>query len=323
METDQLNENDQLYLIEPSWNEKKNSFKKLISNLVLYNRINLIEYLINNFYTLNLSKFGFERLEQYINYYTGLYGNRTLIDGKIAVNYDIIASGAAETARYEILDLFKFSQSTVNYIATGAAKGGHLNIVIKALNLGASNINLVAYYAAKYGHVHILKYALENGAIDIKEIAVGAAKGGYLNIVEELYRIKNFDLNSIVTAAVKKNKLNILIWAVSMGVKINSKNLKAAVEYGYIDIFKYIVENSYSLDLMEAIEIAARYDELEMFKYIIKHTDISIEELKQIAKKYKSKKIVKYLNNYCSLLGKRKRECSEEFFIETKNPRFV
>jgi len=45
-----------------------------------------------------------------------------------------------------------------NHIAYGAARGGHIDIVIETIRRGANNYDWMLECATRYGHMDIVKY---------------------------------------------------------------------------------------------------------------------------------------------------------------------
>ena len=67
---------------------------------------------------------------------------------------------------------------------TSAASGGHLDIVLLMLELGATNYNHSMIAAAHRGHIEIVRQMLAQGADDYNSAMTEAASQGHQNIVE-------------------------------------------------------------------------------------------------------------------------------------------
>lgn len=313
-----------LSLIEPKWNENKKSFKTLISFLIKFDKITLLEFLINNFYSLGLSKFGFEGLEYYISYFAGMYGKSQLILDKIAINLDAFMIGVAKSGNFDLAkDLYFQYPYLINEFAIGAAKGNNTQMINYALQHGANNLDEIAYYVAKNKNFNELIYLISIGAINIKKIIIGAIKGGNISIITYLYKRGSIDIDYIATNAVKYNKLNVLVWAIENGATNYCSYLKIATERGHITIFRYLIEN-YSecqIYIQNFADIAIISGNLHILKYIANTNNIDVRKLLELSKKYKHKKIIDYIekNLNTQLIGKKRyREYEQEIFRESK-----
>jgi hypothetical protein len=112
-------------------------------------------------------------------------------DSSLITNVDYVAKYLGERNLFikEFLAIYfpGISRSLIySYVAYGAARGGHLFLVMKMIENGAVNYNNIAAHAASKGHIEIVDKMIVLGANDLNSIAQEAAYGGYGDIVEAM-----------------------------------------------------------------------------------------------------------------------------------------
>jgi len=77
----------------------------------------------------------------------------------------------------------------IDLIAASAAQGGHRQLVLESIQLGADNFDQIAKMAARYGYSEIVLDMVELGATALTDIAIEATAYNYPDIVDELVEI--------------------------------------------------------------------------------------------------------------------------------------
>lgn len=101
--------------------------------------------------------------------------------------YDRIASGAAEGGHYDLLArMIGEGANNWNMMVEHAAAGGHLDIVEDLIYLGADDFHAIALYGAMAGYMDIVNYAIERNPYAIDGAIEGAARGGHRDMLDTL-----------------------------------------------------------------------------------------------------------------------------------------
>lgn len=90
-----------------------------------------------------------------------------------------VADNAARNKNQEIINWALEKGCGYDFIAYGAAKGGHFDLVIDSYLKGDVELNWIAYGANKYRHYGISNWAIEMGANDFVLIASGFVHNVY------------------------------------------------------------------------------------------------------------------------------------------------
>ena len=127
---------------------------------------------------------------------------------------------------------------------------------------------LAVFTGEGYGKFPRLKYALENGcACDPSVCNVAVAKGDMkdLTILLEI----GFPLDdSAFLAAVRGGHLHMLHFLKESGYFWGQSCFDAAVTGGHLPCLKYLVENNCPMDVMNAIDVAAKHGHVEVVKFL-------------------------------------------------------
>ena len=160
--------------------------------------------------------------------------------------YTLTLKEAAEGGHRAIIDLLLELGADSYEILSGAAKGGHLDIVkeeVAAKGIISIPLGIAAYFAATNNRIEVLDYILSldsskavlNGAIS------GAGQSGNIKLVEYLIAKGADNYTALLEGAAASGRLNIfkLYWG-----KVKADNvcyiLSAAVDSGHLTVVKYL-----------------------------------------------------------------------------------
>lgn len=151
---------------------------------------------------------------------------------KYTPNYNTIAEYAAKSGSFDILN-FALQNGATNYITilSRASMYGRENIVkymVNNFNL-SNEYDIIAIYAAKGGNLNLIKYAIELGANNYDEIAYNAAMGGYLSILKYL-KDNEINYERIAIIAAERCFINIVKYSLEMGAKNYDKIIQKSIE---------------------------------------------------------------------------------------------
>ena len=146
-------------------------------------------------------------------------------------NINYVAYGAARGGHVDYVEKLREQGANPNYIARGAAQGRHLDYAEKLRKQGA-NINWIAYGAARGGHLNYAEKLREQGA-DINRIAQGAAQGGHVKYAEKL-REQGANSNGIAAGAAQGGHVDYAEKLLKQGADINWIAVGAALG-GHVD----------------------------------------------------------------------------------------
>ena len=130
-------------------------------------------------------------------------------------------------------------------LSTKAASLGHLHILQWLRGIGqVSNIRgQICLAAARGGHLECMKWAYEMGFSMDSEVCTAAAEGGYLDCLKWARKKNCTWYSDTCRAAARGGHLYCLIWARENGCHWNSDTCSAAAGGGHLDCLKWAREH--------------------------------------------------------------------------------
>ena len=125
----------------------------------------------------------------------------------------------------------------------GAARGGHLDIVMYMIEKGADyKYNWAMSNAASGGHIDIVKFMLEKGANNYNRTMLDAASGGYIDIVKLMLEKGANYYNKAMANAANGGHIDIVKLILEKGANNYDEAKKTAAKHGHIEIVKLMLE---------------------------------------------------------------------------------
>ena len=219
-----------------------------------------------------------------------------------------------EAAVHGQLDVIKWMQSQnisfidkddASRICSGAAFGGHLDILQYLYANGFPVDKSACNSAARGGHIDCLEFAREKGcewnASTCAEACIGdqveclkylrlngcpwnlftlywAATSGSLECLK--YAFENgcptdYDGIMILSKAAQYGNLDCLLYAHQvMGCRLSYEAASSAAQFGHLHCLRYLLENGCPKDTMDFLHLTAKYDHMDCFTYIFQ-SDLS------------------------------------------------
>lgn len=173
-----------------------------------------------------------------------------------------------------------------------AALEGHLGVLKWACGMGCEWDESLIISAVASGHVEIVKYVRENDAFEYDSLVTYAvtARKNQLEMLKYLIETGSSWDPEVCNEALASGHLDVFDWAYGNGCPVNLETAVNAAQFGYMDIFKTILETEHqsfaeenSAWYQEINRAAVRGGQLELLKWF--HDAVPFElTLKQCTK---------------------------------------
>src|SRR3989338_6663690 len=165
----------------------------------------------------------------------------------------------AENGSEELLSDYEATHSQA--IMKGAAKGGHLELVHRMLQLNATNPSSVINYdacmlaAATHGHLEIIDLMLGWGATNYHETMLEAIRRGHLPVVQAM-DARCLELrNTYLVVAAEYNQIIVVKYFIDQGAINFNEGLITAAGEGHLAIVRLLLNHgatSYGMAIITA-----------------------------------------------------------------------
>ena len=151
-------------------------------------------------------------------------------------------------------------------LCSGAAEGGHLEVLRWARANGCPWSHMTCKAAARSGHLEVLKWMRANGCPWNTETCSGAAEGGHLEVLKWA-RENGCPWNELTCMfAAKEGHLEVLQWARANGCQWNTNTCLFAASGGQLEVLQWARANGCGWD-KGTCRAAAQSGHLEMLQW--------------------------------------------------------
>ena len=151
-------------------------------------------------------------------------------------------------------------------LCSGAAEGGHLEVLRWARANGCPWSHMTCKAAARSGHLEVLKWMRANGCPWNTETCSGAAEGGHLEVLKWA-RENGCPWNELTCmVAAKEGHLEVLQWARANGCQWNTNTCLFAASGGQLEVLQWARANGCGWD-KGTCRAAAQSGHLEMLQW--------------------------------------------------------
>ena len=151
-------------------------------------------------------------------------------------------------------------------LCSGAAEGGHLEVLRWARANGCPWSHMTCKAAARSGHLEVLKWMRANGCPWNTETCSGAAEGGHLEVLKWA-RENGCPWNELTCMfAASGGQLEVLQWARANGCGWDKGTCRAAAQSGHLEMLQWACANGCPWD-EQTCTFAAREGHREVFEW--------------------------------------------------------
>ena len=151
-------------------------------------------------------------------------------------------------------------------LCSGAAEGGHLEVLRWARANGCPWSHMTCKAAARSGHLEVLKWMRANGCPWNTETCSGAAEGGHLEVLKWA-RENGCPWNELTCMfAAKEGHLEVLQWARANGCQWNTNTCLFAASGGQLEVLQWACANGCPWN-EDTCSAAARGGNLEVLQW--------------------------------------------------------
>ena len=146
--------------------------------------------------------------DKYIQYASNMHVTRyTCINNTFENSADALIK-ASMIHDIQLINLYIKKKSLKMFIIYGAARGGHLDIVMYMIEKGEKNYEVAMQYALDGGHIDVVKLLLEKG-VNGNWIMPRAASAGHIDIVKLMLEKGANDYNLAIELARSSGHMDI------------------------------------------------------------------------------------------------------------------
>jgi hypothetical protein len=160
-----------------------------------------------------------------------------------------------------------------NYVAKGAALGGHITLLNLAIRKGADEWDWILLYNASIGgNINIINLVIRERPYDLHQVATWAATKGHLNVILYMKKLGIYiNWTDIAVNSAGKGNLELVELAIYNGASDLNQVATRAAKYGHGHIISYLVSIDAEIDWSDIAKSGAMHRWVNIIDIVVKN----------------------------------------------------